>query len=772
VRAQRSVQRAGRPWAVEAVVDWWRSQVPTMTVLGAPGTGKTALVKTVIEGRYDTGRGRIPVHANHLCDGPVVASTDPRRVLASIGGQLARTVPGYAVCTGLWTRDTDQDQNRQVLLAAMDSATVAVAYDRILRQPLRALAAGQRLPGDVLLVIDGIDETLPAGPPGGLADLFAEQAADPVPGLRTLMTLRSDPERRLSGGTVIDLSADPGRDAAGINEHLAATLDLAAGRRAAIAEAASGSYLYADLAGRLAVAGMDIATLTEHGCDLDAVYSCLLERVGDPASLARRALEVLGRARGRGLTAARLAAVLGTGTRQVTLALQRVPGLLRGGRELRPYHRCLSEYLARQGRAVSAIDWAIADTFAGYGSGHWSRCQELYPLRNLLVHLTDAARPGTAGGPGRAALEAVAKLVDDPSFVLAALCRTGVADLLTALSYVERGGAMPYREGISLARLVRRQAATLYSPNERPDRALVAQQLGYETANAGVSQLANGVAEWIAPTGILTLWATHDRWLSLGHTRLVGHNAAITHLAVTPDGTRGISASRDGVTRMWRLASGIPAYTRPATTPVTALHPVPDGRVVASTSDGQAQVWDTNDGTHLAQIPGGRSVMVSAFAISADGSCAISGDLDGNATVWDLRQATPILRLPCRAQLLTAVAMAPTGRYAATNSLDGLVTLWDVASAVPLAQFATDPTTAALALAPDGDRLFVGGDGFAVYALRGPACGQTIARLTTHYRVTALAVNPTMPQYVLFGTSSGQVAYVQAPHLGDIRGDG
>ena len=79
----------------------------------------------------------------------------------------------------------------------------------------------------------------------------------------------------------------------------------------------------------------------------------------------------------------------------------------------------------------------------------------------------------------------------------------------------------------------------------------------------------------------------------------------------------------------------------------------------------------------------------------------------------------------------------------------------------------------ALALTPAADRLMAGGHrSLTVYPVpagvadRPGAPEQAVARLVTPYRVTAIAVNPARPRYVLFGTAAGQVAYIRLPETG------
>jgi WD40 repeat protein len=232
---------------------------------------------------------------------------------------------------------------------------------------------------------------------------------------------------------------------------------------------------------------------------------------------------------------------------------------------------------------------------------------------------------------------------------------------------------------------------------------------------------------------------------------------------VTGDGTRAITTSKDHATRVWRLASGRVAHTVSTSADVSSMYARP-GRthVVASTTDGRAQVWDADNAAPIMDLPATRTALVTSFATNNDGTVGVGGDTDGGATVWDLTAGEPVLRLPCR-DLVTAVAITPDAHTAATGSLHGDVMIWDLATGNPRGWLPGETTVTSLALTPDGGRLLVGCDTLAVYALSGEDRPRPLARLFTSHRITAAVINPAMPDYALFGAAGGQVSYVRLP---------
>ena len=215
---------------------------------------------------------------------------------------------------------------------------------------------------------------------------------------------------------------------------------------------------------------------------------------------------------------------------------------------------------------------------------------------------------------------------------------------------------------------------------------------------------------------------------------------------------------------MWQLASGRVARELRTGDNVTGVHATADAtHIVTNDRAGGTQLWDVATGERV-DAPEGRTTMVSAFAVDRDGVRGISGDADGNATIWNLDAGEPVHRLPCRAEVVTAVAITADGQTAATGSLTGEIVVWDVVTGIPLHRFSCPAVVSALALTPNGDRVLVGDyESLSVHPLADTSPQPPIARLITRSGVTALAVNPALPAYVLCGTASGQVAYVRTP---------
>ena len=109
---------------------------------------------------------------------------------------------------------------------------------------------------------------------------------------------------------------------------------------------------------------------------------------------------------------------------------------------------------------------------------------------------------------------------------------------------------------------------------------------------------------------------------------LEGHTGAVYGVAVTPDGTRAVSASDDRTLRVWDLATGKSlASLEGHTNAVFGVAVTPDGtRAVSASEDTTLRVWDLATGRSLASLEG-HTRAVLGVAVTPDGTRAVSASL-------------------------------------------------------------------------------------------------------------------------------------------------
>ncbi len=135
--------------------------------------------------------------------------------------------------------------------------------------------------------------------------------------------------------------------------------------------------------------------------------------------------------------------------------------------------------------------------------------------------------------------------------------------------------------------------------------------------------------------------------------QLLGHEAPVESVALSPDGKLLVSGSIDKTVRLWEVATGKPLHKLEGHLhPVKAVAFSPDGRIVASgesfavdkyhqriVNSGTPQrirLWDVATGKEVHCFEG-HAAHVNSLAFSPDGSRLIAGLANGTALIWDTR---------------------------------------------------------------------------------------------------------------------------------------
>jgi WD40 repeat protein len=164
------------------------------------------------------------------------------------------------------------------------------------------------------------------------------------------------------------------------------------------------------------------------------------------------------------------------------------------------------------------------------------------------------------------------------------------------------------------------------------------------------------------------------------------HTAAVSALALHPNGKVVASGAEDGSVRLWDVASGNQpgaaqqpaeaARPQKARLDVRALAFSPDGeRLISGSEDGQVILWKMADGlVRVATLP--HRGAVPAVAFSRDGRSLLTGSADGTARLWDTRSGSPLCGPLAHPGGVRAVALRPDGQLLATGGEDHVVRLW------------------------------------------------------------------------------------------------
>jgi WD40 repeat protein len=197
------------------------------------------------------------------------------------------------------------------------------------------------------------------------------------------------------------------------------------------------------------------------------------------------------------------------------------------------------------------------------------------------------------------------------------------------------------------------------------------------------------------------------------HT-LVGHQASVQAIALSPDGHRLASGSEDKTVRFWELATRRSIATiQVHTQAITAIAFHPDGQRLASASDDKTICIIDGQTCQLIATLIGHQRAVKAIAFTK--TALISGSWDKTIKVWNLDTHQVTQTLTGHRLQISAIALSPDGNWLASASYDRTILLWrvDHSWVRPTPKFVLkDHTWAVLSVAfsPDSRVLATGGD--------------------------------------------------------------
>ena len=200
-------------------------------------------------------------------------------------------------------------------------------------------------------------------------------------------------------------------------------------------------------------------------------------------------------------------------------------------------------------------------------------------------------------------------------------------------------------------------------------------------------------------------------------TELTGHDALVSVLLFTPDGSQILSADNSGAILRWNTQdfNSVPTQLQGSDAGVTSMAVSHDGQYLAvSGRDTHIKVWDLTTETVIAELQGHENI-VNTLIFNQTDTRLISGGRDNQIIIWDFMADEPLQRrLIGHTDFVLNLAVSPNNRYLASAGLDNSVRLWDLETARPLGQPLTghQERVTGVGFIDDETLLSTGHDGF------------------------------------------------------------
>lgn len=231
-------------------------------------------------------------------------------------------------------------------------------------------------------------------------------------------------------------------------------------------------------------------------------------------------------------------------------------------------------------------------------------------------------------------------------------------------------------------------------------------------------------------------------WEIASKQRQVEYERDVASMAMSPDGSRLVTATHAGAVKVWDTRSGRELITlsdkfEPGR---NDLQYSPDGRFIACVDEGRVTAWDVLTGAETRSIACENRPRAIAFTSNAD-RLFIANLVDRIVTL-DLRDTAKTTPLPLdEADTVYSMVVLPDGRHLAIGSYPDVILLDTQTGKLERALAGHTEPVNCLAVSPDGRRLVSGSDDKTI-RVWDPDNGLELLTLRAGGQVASIAFSP------------------------------
>jgi WD40 repeat protein len=212
-------------------------------------------------------------------------------------------------------------------------------------------------------------------------------------------------------------------------------------------------------------------------------------------------------------------------------------------------------------------------------------------------------------------------------------------------------------------------------------------------------------------SGLLRVWRTDD---FEEVSQLPGHLDEISSLAISSDGSRVVSGSRDRTMRVWDGRTFEELGLCEHEDEINSVVFSPDSSLIASGSDDcTVWIWNARSLEKVTRLTGHKK-LVSSVALFPDGTHIASASFDCTVRMWDARTYEPLPGLQCSGPVDAIAISSDSTRLAlaeSTSSTEDILRVFDIVTLSEQAQVNVSPILqlpCAIAFSPCGDLIVSG----------------------------------------------------------------